>query len=115
MADLKEYIRKMTDWLKHAFATHTYDKDGVRPYKDWGIILPTFFVSLLVLGLFALYIDMNVQSGTFWTASYGDRSFPAYQINQKDLTTVTDIFSQKEKNLNDLQNNLKTIPPDPSL
>lgn len=115
MSNLEQQAKKAIRWAEHLFVSDSYEKPGVRPLSDWKIILPTFFCSLLILGCFAFYFYLNVQDGALWSASSGDELLPVYQINQKNLTAVTDIFGQKEKNLHDLENGVKAIPPDPSL
>jgi len=111
---MKEEFKKIIASSRHLFSKLSYEKSAIRPDRDWQYITLSFLVGLIILGMGAVYIYLNVETNGFWNATSSSESSPIRTINQKNLDAVTGYFAEKEKNFQDAQNNLK-IPPDPSL
>jgi hypothetical protein len=114
MDNIKEELKRIETSLKKILVKNSYEKSGIHPINDWEIVLLVFFIGLVLSGAVTFYLNSYVKSGNFSGSTTSDQSVPVYKVNQKNLSAVTDYFSQKEKKLNDIQSNPKTFA-DPSL
>ncbi len=113
---MKDFIQKINNlgtWYKpekgHALS---YEREGIRPAKDWDTMLTTASVVLLILAGAAYYFYVRVEGGIFALSSETIQN-EAKINNALFKKTVDDINNRKTAREN-LNRNLK-IPADPSL
>lgn len=109
-----EQLHRALSSINGSLLQESYEKKGVRPSKDWLAILPTILATLVLSGVCAYIIYIDIQQGTLWQTSNEYTSGSVFKINQKDFEFVTNLFNQKEKNLSTIQGGIKTTQ-DPSL
>jgi hypothetical protein len=90
-----------------------YKKVGLRPNKDWLVVLGFFGVGFICAVGIALYVYGNVLGGAFVSTLPAVTTTSTPMLNQKTLQTVTDYFGQKEQaTVSEEQGT--TTPTDPS-
>lgn len=111
---MQDQIKKIKDWAKSHFKSEsTYDKGGIKPSRDWRIVLTSSFVVVVFLGLVAFYFYYEVSNGKLFVvneASIVDQ----VKINRPFLDRVIDGVKNRKTQFE----NIKTgegIPSDPAL
>ena len=107
-------IKKYKDLFKKFSKTEaTYDKSGIKPTKDWRIILIVTSVVLFVLGGVAGYFYFEVNSGNLFSVET-DQTQDIIKINRTSLDKAVDRL-RNNKSLFDSAISSENIPQDPSL
>lgn len=84
--------------IKSIFMPVNYSKGGIKPDRDWQMILVFFTIFFVALVVFSVSIYMSVSSGSFWRDEKANRTIKKYNINSKNLEIVTEYFQGKKEN-----------------
>jgi hypothetical protein len=110
---MSDILSKTKKWFgKIRFKKITYIKIGIRPERDWYVILMSTIVLICILGGMAYYFYIQVDQGKLFPSD-DTTSIKSVIINNDLLNKVIDEINEREKNLTDFKQN-RVIPPDPS-
>ena len=111
---MQELFKKIKKWLeKISVKKSSYAKEGIKPKRDWYIILFIGFILVCVLADFARYLFKQIDQGKLFAIEKQNTEEPII-IDSKLLQKTIDDINFREKNLNDFRQN-RMIPQDPSL
>ena len=81
--------------IKKAFSSRGVDpvKMELTPYRDWRILVSTFFVGLLVSFGFNVYISIKIDSDNFFTTA--PKSNIGLTLNKEGLTKILTELDEK--------------------
>lgn len=111
---MKDILQKIKSfYVKVIKKEETYQRHGIKPTRDWSILLLTSFIVSVVLIIFTSYFYIQIKN---------DRLFVVDETNTlKEVTINTDILNKtiddikaREETTNNIKNN-KIGSPDPSL
>ena len=88
-------------------------KNLFNPYRDWNILIYTFFFLLLCLFAFSLYLLFQIKNDKFFQVEKIQKSNEV-MVNEKLLTEIIGEFDEKNKKLEELKTNSEKLS-DPSL
>ncbi len=109
-----EKIKLIKDWWKKANkSSNSYDKGGIKPYRDWKIILVSTFFVLVIVGGLSTYLYMEVGQGRLFAVS-DTESVNEAKINRPVLDKAIGVMKER-KSLFDGIKNGEGIPADPSI
>ena len=111
---MTEILKKFQNWFsKFTKSQISYNKKGIRPARDWKIILGLSQIIVIIFALLALYFYVEVDKGKFFEISQ-NKSDNYIEIN-------TNLLNKTVKDINDRQtissqlNSGSQFPDDPSL
>jgi len=114
MESFNNIQKQIMGWFKPSAIKHiSYKKSGVRPQRDWHIILIITFLLLLINGSVGYYIYVQINEGGFFTVDQPDTG--------NNVTFNAKLFEKTLSDINARQTQaqaLKDHPiaiPDPSL
>ncbi len=111
---MSETFNKIKLWYQnHSSSKITFERKGIKPTRDWSIVIFSSLIILLGLGSLAFYFYHQVENGTFFTAVVSEE-LTEVKINNKVLDRLIADINNREKNLNEIETN-KNFPPNPSL
>ena len=91
----------------------TYEKSGVKPAKDWNILLGVTCVMLCLLAILAFYFYTSVNDGSFF-ATFQDSVMNEVKINENLFNKTIDNINTREMLFNSIKQGRQT-PTDPSV
>ena len=91
----------------------SYEERGMRPLRDWDILLVTSCLTLLFIALFAFYFYGQINQGKLFIVTQNDVDREV-KINANLLQKITNEIKLRETTLQSIKQN-KAIPSDPSL
>ena len=102
-------FKKFIHWFG-GIKKETYERDGIRPARDWYFMLVGSVILLGLSALLAGYIYILVSEGKIFASNKkGDQK--VVNVNSELLGKIVNDIKTREENF---QTN-KTIPPDPSI
>ena len=111
---MNDYVQKIKIlYEKFGGRKVVYEKSGIRPSRDWKIMLVTSFIATCFLAFYAIYFYMRVDRGEIFVVDKGTIGKDA-EINSVLLRKIVSEI----KNGQDFLGQLKTsnlAPPDPSI
>ena len=111
---MQDKLNKIKDWVKgHFKSDSTYDKGGIKPARDWRVILTTSFIVVIVLGLVAFYFYYEVSKGKLFVVSEAS-VVDQVKINRPFLDKVIEGIKTRKTQFE----NIKTgegVPSDPAI
>jgi hypothetical protein len=111
ISNLKNNIKSWYEKFKTSGTS--YKKSGMRPLKDWKIILISTQLIIIFLAVIAVYFYIQVDKGTFFAIpENGSKS--ELKINMSLFKKTVDDINSKSTLLNDIKAG-KSIPADPSV
>lgn len=91
----------------------SFEKKGIKPSKDWNMVLFVYFVVLILLAGISSYFYMKVEDGTFFSVE--EQEFKSgIKINGTMLKKVVDDINSREKSREDIKNGI-SVPSNPAL
>ncbi len=112
---MKPFVLKIkTVFSKLSSREVSYDKKTIRPGKDWKIIIVTFQVSVIILGVFAFYFYTKINAGELFLvdSSVTDNQI---KINETLLRKVSSDLVSRENNFQNVKRPEFIVPTDPSI
>ncbi len=111
---MSDFINKTKAWFgKIQKRDSSYEKDGIRPKRDWEIILSFTTVLLIILAAVAGYFYMQVDQGKLFKVAADDVENEA-KINKTLLDkTIGDINERRKSFETVMQGGI--VSADPSL
>ncbi len=109
------FSQKIKSWLKN-FQKGTdgeYAREGFYPARDWKMFLILAFALLCIIGIFSLYLYVEINQGNLFTGTSEGGQAPVMFKTDLLQKTVNDI-NLRQKTLEDAKQN-KTSAPDPSI
>ncbi len=91
----------------------SYKTSGIRPKRDWAIILATMSILIVIFISFASYVYVKIDRGELFLVEY-DKQLRELKLEEKILKKVILDINQRAESLKALDTN-KIIPPDPSI
>ena len=111
MSDLIQKIKNLFNKAKTPKIS--YVRAGVRPLRDWRIMLSAVFICLFVTAAFAFYFYTQIDNGSLFSSPASD-VVGGPKINPTLLKKIVDDSIARESSRLEIQNS-KPIPSDPSL
>ena len=111
MPDIKQKTKQW--YVKIKILWSSFSHGGIRPKRDWQILLVLTLVVVLISAGLAFYLYIGVDSGTLFSATVVEKP-KGIIINQKFLQKIVDDSVAREKANASIDTN-KNIPADPSL
>jgi len=90
------------------------EKYEFHPYAAWGMLLCSFALSLILVGLFGGVLFLRIENGSFWSDDATSTPLPKDTIDRARLTRVADLYAARQKELL-LRKRSPLQIPDPSL
>lgn len=110
---MDQYIKKIKLYFNGLIKKdHPYKQEGIRPSRDWKIIVISLAIILFATALMALYFYIQVNNGSLFKTPE-DSSNVSVTIDQKALEKTIEKIDVKQATLDELLRN-KTTLPDPS-
>ena len=91
----------------------SYSGEGIKPERDWRILLTFGFFSLIITMLFSFYFYKQISAGKLFTIEQ-DITKKEVKINSAMFKKVIDDVRLREETLLEIKQN-KSIPPNPAL
>lgn len=111
---MEDYINKAKVWLSSMKNKESsYEKEGIRPKRDWEIILSGATFALFIMALVAGYFYTQVNKGNLFQVASGDTE-NEIKINKTLLDKTINDINDRQKSF-DAAKQGSNIPPDPSL
>ena len=106
-------LQKIKTWYaKIRIKRESYVVSGIKPIRDWRILLISTLVIVVVMAIFAFYFYVQIDKGKLFVVKVSKTQNDT-KINEVLLKkTVNDINSRKAS-LNEIRN--KNAPEDPSI
>lgn len=109
MKNLFEKIKKIPSFFKKN--KNNYDRAGIKPWRDWGVILFVTSLVVLALALYSVYLYFKIDSNSFVELDPSKK--------ESEIKLNTDLLNKIAQDLNDRAEktnkiNSGTVPPDPS-
>ena len=111
MSDIWDKTKK---WLgKIKFREINYAKNGIKPVRDWYVIITAIFILTFVAAGMAYYFYIQIDQGQFFSSD--SKPFTkTISIDSQLLGKTVDDINERAKTLSAFQQN-GTVPADPSL
>lgn len=111
---MNDFISKIKNWYKNFSSKKvSYEKDGIKPKKDWMIIvLILLFITIILIGI-SSYFYINVDNGTLFNVPEIEE-ISETKVNRKLLEKVVGEYDDREIRLNEIKEG-RDIPPNPAL
>ncbi len=111
---MNDYINKIKELLHRLNKKEaTYEREGVRPKRDWQIILFVFTISLLFLAAAAGYFYLQVSTGKIFSVS-AQESLDEIKINKALLNKTIGDINERSKSFEVIKQGGEA-PIDPSV
>lgn len=111
---MSNFINNIKTWFDHAGKRESsYEKDGVRPKKDWEVILTIMTFLLIILAIVAGYFYTQVNQGKLFQVPPGDIENEV-KINKTLLDKTIGDINERRKSFGAIGQG-GTVPADPSL
>ena len=111
---MKDYLQKIKIWFNKLKAGRvSYDKGGLKPLRDWRIILITTSIIIFILAIFAFYFYIQIESGKLFVST-NEVSDTQLKINDSLLKKTVDELNTRESSTAQIKSGQITAP-DPSL
>ncbi len=111
---MSEQINKIKAWYGEISEKKiSFEKKGIKPRRDWSIILFAVFCLVLVLAGFSYYFYVAIDNGTFFTISEED-TLNEVKINNNLLLKISGDIKDREENLLEIKSG-KAVPANPAL
>lgn len=111
---MKEIKQKIQNFLnKINSKKENYSKDGIKPIRDWGVVLSISFLFTLLLSVFSYYFYIETDQGEFFNSD-NNEALKTVTIDNNLLKKTVDDFSFRQKNILNFRQN-RIIPSDPSI
>lgn len=111
---MKDFNNKIKTWYQNFSSKKvSFEKDGIKPKKDWMIIVfVMLFITIILIGI-SSYFYINVDNGTLFNVPEREE-ISEIKVNNKLLEKIVGDYDDKEKRLNEIREG-KSIPPNPAL
>ncbi len=111
---MNDPLKKMNEWFEKLRTSQiSYDKNGIRPLKDWKIIMTSMFIVLLIIIAIATYFYMEVDGGKFFSVEEGTIGNET-KINDNLLKKTLEGLNSRQEKLTILERD-RIAPLDPSI
>ena len=111
---MADNIQKIKAWYEKMHVSQvSYEKSGIKPTKDWRILLGVTCMMLCLLAVLAFYFYTSVNNGSFFTTSQ-DGVMNEVKINESLFNKTIDNINTREMLLNSIKQGRQT-PADPSV
>lgn len=110
---MEEIIKKIKNLVPKGEAKKTtYEKNGIKPIKDWGMLLVLSNLVVILCGLAAVYVYYQIDNDTFVSTESS--------VQGSDVKINTLLLSNIVNDLNDRADSFERIksekvPTDPSI
>jgi hypothetical protein len=111
MKDLLQKIKPF--YVKVVKKEETYGRHGIKPTRDWSVLLIINFVVFVMLVMFTFYFYIQIKNDKLFVANETN-TLKEVTINTNLLNKTIDDIKAREEVTNNLKNN-KVSSPDPSL
>ncbi len=111
---MSELSTKIKSWFGNLNKSKvSFERAGVKPARDWNILIFIVFLTLLIIGGMAFYFYVEVDNGTFFDVTDSEELSEA-KINDQLLKKIIDDINTRENELAEIRES-KDFPPNPSL
>ena len=111
MKDLLQKIKKF--YVKVIKKEETYQRHGIKPTRDWSILLLVSFITSVVLIIFTSYFYIQIKNDRLFVVDETN-TLKEVNINTNILNKTIDDIKAREGTTNNIKNN-KISSSDPSL
>ncbi len=111
---MKDFINKTKNWYQNLTSKKvSYEKEGIKPKRDWMIVVfVMLFITLILIGI-STYFYINVDNGTLFNVP--DREeISEIKVNNKLLEKIVGEYDERQKSLEEISGG-KTFPGNPAL
>lgn len=110
---MSELFNKIKNWYQNFSSSQiSFERKGIKPTKDWNIVIFSSLIVLLITGGIAFYFYVQVEKGTFFGATETE-DLAEVKINNNILNKLIADINKRERNLVDIETGRKS-PPNPS-
>ncbi len=110
---MSELINKIKSWYSSITTKQlSFERKGIKPKKDWNIILFLTFIALIFAGALSFYIYTKIDNGTLFKVPEKE-NISEIKINNLLLKKMIDDYDNRAKSLIEIKNG-KNIPPNPA-
>ena len=111
---MTDIFKKIKKWFESmSFKKTSYEKDGIKPKRDWYIVLFVTFILACLCADVARFLFRQIDQGKFFVSKNQIVLEPVVIDNQLLQKTIDGINSRQKDWTDFLQN--KSVPTDPSL
>ena len=111
---MSKLLQKFKSWYNGLRKTKSlYEKKGIKPYKDWIIMLTSTQVIIIVFALLAYYFYIQIDKGNLFVVDK-TTSENEIKINRVLLQKTVDDINFREQTTIETKES-KSIPTDPSI
>jgi len=108
------FLEKIKKYLgRFENKTPSYERKGIKPERDWGVILILGLIFLCLSGILARYIFVQIEKGNLFSSEV-EKTDEKIIINQKLLEETVNRMDTKQINLDNVKKNRIAVP-DPSI
>lgn len=112
---MSNILKKFKTWFNRTKTTPaSYLSQGVRPRRDWAIILSTVFFVVSIMAVLAVYFYVQISKRQFFVVIVENNTSSETIINKNLLRKIIDEMNRNEILFQTLKQK-KAIPSDPSL
>ena len=111
---MPKFLEQIKQWfLRFKASRSSYRKDGIHPERDWGILLVSTFVILLISATISFYIYFQIDKDKLFTIkeSVSERKV---EIDMELFKKTVEDIKVREDSMEALKQN-KITAPDPSI
>ncbi|HEY4508812.1 MAG TPA: hypothetical protein VJC13_00835 [Candidatus Paceibacterota bacterium] len=112
MNDYLQKIKLLSAKLK--IRKISYKRGGIKPLRDWGLILLSVFIVSCILVVSVVYFYIQIEHGTLFIVT-SDGSESQIKINADLLRATVSDINTREKTNDAVKNGGLSIPSDPSI
>lgn len=111
---MNKLFQKAVVWFRDMNTKQfSYEKEGIRPTRDWNLIISCFFVTAIFIAGLSFYIYKQVDSGRWFVAPV-DQSLTDAKINEVLLEKTIKKIDGNKKIFDEVKNGGSKLS-DPSI